>query len=76
MVTALVLSTSGVATSAVSGGDTATPSCVVQDETALEAGIRDQRDRLTAQHAQEAGLPQRDAQEVRMVTYPEEDNRC
>jgi hypothetical protein len=71
------MSTSGVAASAASGGSTDKPNCVSQDENALEAaGIRDQRDRLTAQHAQETGIPQADAQETRVVTYPEEDNRC
>ena len=58
IVAALIVSTSGILASATSDASTNTPSCVVQEETALDAGILNQPDRLAEQHAQETGSSQ------------------
>jgi hypothetical protein len=76
MVTALMVSTSGISVSAASGAVTDSPSCVIRDESTFDVGIRDQRDRLTAQHAQEGDIPQGGDQEPSVFTFPAEDKRC
>jgi hypothetical protein len=76
MGTALMVGTSGISVSAASGAATGSPSCVVRDETASDVAIRDQRDRLTAQHAQEGDTPQGFDQETSVSTPPAEDKRC
>jgi hypothetical protein len=76
MVSALMVSASGISVSAASGAVTDSPSCVNRDETMFDVGIRDQRDRLTAQHAQEGDIPQGGDQEPGVFTSPAEDKRC
>lgn len=51
--TALMVPMTVIAVSAASGTFSDSLSCVVRDETTFDVGIRDQRDRLTEQHAQE-----------------------
>ena len=74
--TVLMVGTSGIAVSAASGAVTDSPSCVVRGETRVDVGIRDQRERLTAQHTQEDDIPQGLDQETSVFTPPAEDKRC